>query len=133
MGRRGFTFFEMMVTMVVLAVGLVGIYRVFGNAIHYQQVLQRRLYILNLLSDSVASAESELMVARPNLTASSRVAIPGPGQVDGRIECVTEPLAEEYEGLSALHVTLEVSLLNRGPASFRRSSLVYHNEIKTPL
>lgn len=133
MSRRGFTFFEMMVTMVILAVGLIGIYRAFGVSIQYQKVLQRRLYILNYLSDAVASAESELLAARPNLPAQSRITVPGPGAISGRIERSMESFQEAYQGVTALHVTLDVSLLNRGPASFQRTSLVYYDESQTSL
>jgi hypothetical protein len=56
-GEGGITFIEVMVTAVILAAGLVAIYRSFFIGLDYLQHLSCRLYALNLIENKIASAE----------------------------------------------------------------------------
>ena len=56
---RGITFIEVMLTVVILAVGLVGLYRSFFSAINYLDHLSTRLYALNLMESRIATIERD--------------------------------------------------------------------------
>lgn len=53
-GQKGFTFFELMVTVSILSIGIVGIYRVLLADVDYQTELSCRLYASNLIEHEVA-------------------------------------------------------------------------------
>ena len=55
--KRGLTFIEVMVTVVVLTVGLLAIYRSFFLGLDYLNHLSYRLSALNLLEGSISSVE----------------------------------------------------------------------------
>ncbi|MBF0569153.1 MAG: prepilin-type N-terminal cleavage/methylation domain-containing protein [Candidatus Omnitrophica bacterium] len=57
--RKGLTFIEVMVTVVVLSVGLVAIYRSFFIGIDYLNHLSCRLHALNLIESKIAFAEKD--------------------------------------------------------------------------
>ncbi|MBF0386501.1 MAG: hypothetical protein HQL20_01435 [Candidatus Omnitrophica bacterium] len=57
--RRGVTFFEVMVTAVVLSAGLVAIYRSFFIGVDYLDHLSRRLCALDLVEGRVAIIERD--------------------------------------------------------------------------
>jgi len=59
--RGGVTFIEMMAALVILGVGITGIYRAFLQSLNYQQNLLARLLILNFLTDQVARDENYLI------------------------------------------------------------------------
>ncbi|HSV43922.1 MAG TPA: prepilin-type N-terminal cleavage/methylation domain-containing protein [Candidatus Bathyarchaeia archaeon] len=61
LNRAGVTFLEMMTALVILGVGITGIYRSFLQSLNYQQNLLTRLLILNFLSDQVARDENYLL------------------------------------------------------------------------
>ncbi len=56
---RGVTFIEVMVTIVILSVGLVAIYRSFFSAVNYLDHLSTRLYAHNLLESRIATIEKD--------------------------------------------------------------------------
>ncbi len=56
---RGITFIEVMLTVVVLSVGLVAMYRSFFSAINYLDHLSSRLYAHNLLESRIATVERD--------------------------------------------------------------------------
>lgn len=57
--KKGLTFFEVMVTAVVLSVGLVAIYRSFFITIDHLQYLSCRLYANNLIETKIAHVEKD--------------------------------------------------------------------------
>jgi hypothetical protein len=56
---RGITFIEVMLTVVILSVGLVAIYRSFFSAVNYLDHLSTRLYALNLMESRMATIEKD--------------------------------------------------------------------------
>jgi hypothetical protein len=56
---RGITFIEVMLTVVILSVGLVGLYRSFFSAVNYLDHLSTRLYALNLMESRIATIERD--------------------------------------------------------------------------
>ena len=56
---RGITFIEVMLTVVILSVGLVGLYRSFFSAVNYLDHLSARLYALNLMESRIATIERD--------------------------------------------------------------------------
>ena len=46
-----------MVTVVILSVGILGIFRAFLISLNYQQYLLTRLYVMNFLTDELAKTE----------------------------------------------------------------------------
>lgn len=59
MCRRGITFVEVMLTVIVLSVGLVGLYRSFFSALTYLDHLSVRLYAINLMDSRIATIERD--------------------------------------------------------------------------
>lgn len=55
--RRGFTFFEVMVTVAILSTGVVMIYKALLISLDHQQYLTHRLYAMNLLEDKTVSIQ----------------------------------------------------------------------------
>ncbi|MFH0753702.1 MAG: prepilin-type N-terminal cleavage/methylation domain-containing protein [Candidatus Omnitrophota bacterium] len=55
----GITFVEVMLTVVILSVGLVGLYRSFFAALNYQDHLAVRLYATNLIDGRIATIERD--------------------------------------------------------------------------
>ena len=58
--KKGFTFFELMVTVAILSTGITLIYRSFLISLDYQEYLSHRLYAINLLNDAIAIRQWEL-------------------------------------------------------------------------
>lgn len=58
-GRSGITFFEVMVTAMILSVGLVAIYRSFFIGVDYLGHLSRRLCALDLIETRIARIERD--------------------------------------------------------------------------
>ena len=56
---RGITFLEVMLTVVILSVGLVALYRSFFSAVNYLDHLSTRLYALNLIESRIATIEKD--------------------------------------------------------------------------
>lgn len=56
----GFTFFEVMVTVVILSVGILIIYRGFLTGIYYQRQMTYRTYAMNLIEHKIASVQYAL-------------------------------------------------------------------------
>ncbi len=56
---RGITFIEVMLTVVILSVGLVALYRSFFSAVNYLDHLSTRLYALNLIESRIATIERD--------------------------------------------------------------------------
>lgn len=57
--RKAYTFLELMVTVSVLSIGIVGIYRALLLSLDYQGELSQRLYAINLLENEIALLENE--------------------------------------------------------------------------
>jgi prepilin-type N-terminal cleavage/methylation domain-containing protein len=57
--KKGLTFIEVMVTIVILTSGLVAIYRAFFIGVNYVERLSHRLYALNLLDSKIAVIEKD--------------------------------------------------------------------------
>ncbi|MEI8011019.1 MAG: hypothetical protein WCI27_00870 [Candidatus Omnitrophota bacterium] len=57
--RRGITFVEVMLTVVILSGGLVAIYRSFLSGIDYLDRLSTRVYAINLLENRMAVVEKD--------------------------------------------------------------------------
>ncbi len=55
--RRGFTFFEVMVTVAILATGVVMIYKALLLSLDHQSRLTHRLYAMNLLDHKMTSVQ----------------------------------------------------------------------------
>lgn len=56
----GYTFLELMVTVSILAIGIVGVYKVLLASIDYQTQLSCRLYAANLIEHEIALIENQL-------------------------------------------------------------------------
>lgn len=59
--RKGFTFFEIMVAMVILAAGTVMVMKAMITCLDYQEYLTRRLYAMNLANDRMAFLEQSFL------------------------------------------------------------------------
>ncbi len=57
--QRGYTFLELMVTVSILSVGIVGIYKVLLAAMDYQTQLSCRLYASNLMEHEISTLENQ--------------------------------------------------------------------------
>jgi len=57
--RKAYTFLELMVTVSVLSIGIVGIYRALLTSLDYQTELSQRLYAITLLEHEMALLESQ--------------------------------------------------------------------------
>ena len=57
--RRGITFIEVMLTVIILSTGLVALYRSFFSAVDYLDHLSTRLYALNLMESRIATIEKD--------------------------------------------------------------------------
>jgi prepilin-type N-terminal cleavage/methylation domain-containing protein len=57
LSRHGFTFFELMVTIVILSVGIVIIYQGFLTGLFYQKHLICRAYAMNLLEHKMETVQ----------------------------------------------------------------------------
>lgn len=57
--HRGYTFLELMVTVSILAVGIVGVYKVLLASMDYQTQLSCRLYAANLIEHEIALIENQ--------------------------------------------------------------------------
>lgn len=57
--RRGFTFFEVMTTVVILGIGIVFIYRAFLTCLTYQNYLTTRLYAMQFLDNKLAELQRD--------------------------------------------------------------------------
>ena len=53
-----------MVTVVILSLGVVGLFRAFLISLNYQQYLMTRLQVINFLSNNFAEAENRLLTGR---------------------------------------------------------------------
>jgi hypothetical protein len=56
---QGITFIEVMLTVIILSVGLVGLYRSFFSAVNHLDHLSTRLYALNLMESRIATIEKD--------------------------------------------------------------------------
>jgi prepilin-type N-terminal cleavage/methylation domain-containing protein len=57
--KTGFTFFEVMITVVILAVGVVSVYRAFFASLNYQKYLKARLYAEEFLHDQITVIQQD--------------------------------------------------------------------------
>lgn len=57
--EKGITFIEVMLTVIILSVGLVALYRSFFSAVNYLDHLSTRLYAFNLMEDRIAVIERD--------------------------------------------------------------------------
>lgn len=57
--NRGYTFLELMVTVSILAIGIVGVYKVLLASLDYQMQLSCRLYAANLIEHEIALIENK--------------------------------------------------------------------------
>ena len=57
--QRGYTFLELMVTVSILSVGIVGIYKVLLTSMDYQTQLSCRLYASNLIEHEIALLQNQ--------------------------------------------------------------------------
>ncbi len=62
--QDGFTFLELMVTVVVLSVGIVGVYRVFLSTLRYQNHVAYRLCAINLADDHLAEVSQQFRLGK---------------------------------------------------------------------
>ena len=124
----GFTFFEILITVVILSVGIVGIYRAFLLSLNYQRYLLTRLYVMNFLTDELAKAES-LWLSRGRFPSDSLGEISFP--VDTRSKFSAQRIAVSQSaagnGLDQIGIKL---LWKDGDAErmFERSTLVYYDQ-----
>jgi len=58
--NNGFTFIEIMVTLVILSVGIVGVYQALFKSLDHMSRLKSRLYANILLDDQIATIERKL-------------------------------------------------------------------------
>ncbi len=56
---RAYTFLELMVTVSILSIGIVGIYKVLLTSLDYQSQLSCRLYATNLMEHEIALLENQ--------------------------------------------------------------------------
>lgn len=125
--ETAFTFFEIMIALVILSVGMTGIYRAFLTALNYQQYILTRLHVINILSDEFARAENVLIQKADLLSVAAEIAIPGSQASRFFIQRTMIPLPEDQKGLRALQVKLLWSQEDRSQ-EFVRGSLVYAKE-----
>src|SRR5262245_8551690 len=57
-GQKGFTFLEIMITIVVLSTGIVAIYKTFLLCLDHQRYLTHRLYASNLIDRRTAQLQA---------------------------------------------------------------------------
>lgn len=57
--HRGYTFLELMVTVSILVIGIVGVYKVLLSSLDYQTQLSCRLYAMNLIEDELTLIENQ--------------------------------------------------------------------------
>ncbi len=125
--KRGnaFTFLEVMVSLVILSVGITGIYRAFLTALNYQRYVLTKLYTVNVLSDEFARAEHPLVQGgqMPSL-AQQEVWIPSDPSSRFFIQRVIVPPRVGYDGEWELQVRM---IWQDGEKSqeYRKGSLVY--------
>ncbi len=58
-GQKAYTFLELMVTVSILSIGIVGVYRALLTSLDYQSELSQRLYALTVLEHEVALMENQ--------------------------------------------------------------------------
>ena len=103
--RSAFTLMEVMVTLVILSIGMVGIYRAFLSSLNYQEHILARLHAVNAASDEFARAENDIIQSHecvPSSAAASSV-------YSGRtffLERTAVPFSEDYKGICGLHIKL---------------------------
>jgi prepilin-type N-terminal cleavage/methylation domain-containing protein len=128
-GNKGFTFLEVMVVVVILAVGITGIYRAFLQSLRFQDHLLIRLHTINVLSDEFARAENALILGQPlnssSLGEPSFTAFAMPRFSIQRFQTLV--LNDDKNFLYALGVRV---LWDQGgkDIEFTRSSLVYAHD-----
>ncbi len=68
--NSGLTFFEVMVTLTILSVGLLAIYKSFFISLNYTRHLNYRLYAINLLDEKIQTIEKDFIdtKALPSVT-----------------------------------------------------------------
>ena len=122
--KAAFTFLEVLVALVILSVGITGIYRAFFIALTYQQHILTRLHVINFLSDEFARAENILIQKTSFSSAAGEVRLPYGQSSQFLVKRVNVPLGEEYQGGSRLQIGL---LWSQGERSreFLRESFVY--------
>jgi len=120
-----------MVTVVILSVGILGIFRAFLISLNYQQYLLTRLYVMNFLTDELAKTEG-LWLSKGSFSRGSIGEVVFP--VDARSKFVAEravvPQSAETEiGLDRIDIKLfwRDGDINR---KFQRSTLAYYNDEK---
>ncbi len=57
--KKGYTFLELMVTVTILSIGIVGVYKVLITSLDYQRQLSCRLYATNLMEHEIALLENQ--------------------------------------------------------------------------
>jgi prepilin-type N-terminal cleavage/methylation domain-containing protein len=104
--KGGFTFFEIMVTVTVLSIGIVMIYKALLLSLDYQNHLSFRLYALNLIDNQTAAINQQY-----NLSGEI------PEDIDGQIyevilnnRKVPFKLSVDYEELGKLEQIYTMSL-----------------------
>lgn len=124
--KKGFTFFEVMVAVVILAVGIVGIYRAFLISLKYQKYLLTRLHIVNFLSSQFARFENDVISGKQISFQKevSQIDVPVDRRSNVSLESISEDVFDRQNGPSILKVKL---LWDQGGKvqTFRRSSFVY--------
>lgn len=123
--EKGFTFFEVMITVVILAVGLTGIYRAFLISLNYQKYTLTRLHILNFLSDEFSRFENSVIAeSGAPFSSSGDLVLPLDSRSKFYIERRYDFLAGHLEGLAAVELRLRWDQ-DKKAQTFTRSSLVY--------
>ena len=122
--NKGFTFFEVMVTIVILSVGIVGIYRVFLISLNHQQYVIKRLSAINILSDESARVENMIISQSGFPAAYSEFSLSQDAASTIFVGRSYEPLQEKFKGLTALEIGVDLTH-NGKKISFIRRSLVY--------
>jgi len=63
--QSGFTFLEVMVTVMVLSVGIIAVYRVFLSTLKYRNHVAYRLYAMNLADAHLADVSQQFRLGKP--------------------------------------------------------------------
>ena len=112
--QKAYTFLELMVTVSILSVGIVGIYRALLTSLDYQSELSQRLYAINILEDEISLLENQYRATAEDPSAENGKVIEA--VLDHRpvpfTLSVSPGLSENIEGL--LPVELALTWPSRG-------------------
>jgi len=131
--HRGFTFFELLVAVAILALGMVMIYRSFLISLDVQQHLRNRLFAEQLLEDRVATIKYFFQIEQ-KIPPDQRSAM-----INSEVGYRTVPFTLEVvesEGTPLVNMTrLDIRLSwpeQKRSFTFNRTLLLFHPEDEKP-